>query len=746
MVDTKGCTLRQRVARGWITFVLIVAAACGRSTTAVAPPDTPAATPAAVVEEESLPVSLSEARSLRAAGNLEQYELGLRRLTESADALVASRAASLLALHLFDQKRFDDAVPALQDAAKRSLLAAPFLRLRLVEAELGRGNVAGAIQAARDVLGAPDSTASTVARLRLPALYAAAGDRENTDSAFAAVAAIPVDETTEKELVDLASLLDQNGRKDLGASLRMRLLTDYTNGRFTEKNYGELTAAADSPLDRLSLDEATRLAQSLARANRYDQALEFLQRIRARFPESKTSDFYRSVYLRSLFNSRSYGRLVNETENEMLTDPALLFLRARAAWRDDRPELFLTLLSDLEKRFPKSREAVEAKVQRAKYYVTDQIDYEKSVANLKAALDAGATGNDGENLWTLGWTYVLWGKDDEALAAFTRYLATWSDGDYRTNALFWSAKVHERNGRIAERDANLRQVIAEYPYNYYAYRARQILGLPTVAPNSIANGAIFPNIEAELASVPATRLDTVRELLAIELGRDAAREMKAVAAAHPDNLGAAFMLADVYVQSGEPFRANGILQRRFRQFVRRGGENVPRRFWEILYPLNYWEAIQREAARRELDPYLVASIIRQESGFEPTTVSNAGAVGLMQIMPNEGARIASLAGLQAVTREQLFDPYENIAVGAAEYSQKLARMQGNPILATAAYNAGEEAVGRWLARTPIGDPDLFIESIGYAETKLYVKIVTRNRFEYRRIYESSSPEPPPPSQ
>ncbi|HUP50234.1 MAG TPA: transglycosylase SLT domain-containing protein [Thermoanaerobaculia bacterium] len=737
-MDTKGRQVRQEKGRGWFATSLMVMllVSCGRSGSAVAPPPAPA--PPAIIEEEALPANLAEARAMRRAARLDLYERGLRRMAESEDPVAARRAASLLALHLFDQRRLDEAVPALQAAAARSPLVAPFLQLRLIEAELGRENVAGGIAAAEEVItGAPATTAATVARLRLPALHAAAGNEAAAEATFQTAMKVEIDESSERELVELASLLAQHGRDDLATRLRMRLLRDYTGGRETERTYGHLVAMADSPIDALSLEEATRLAQSLARANRYDQALDLLERIRKRFPQSAQSELYRSVRLRSLFNSRNYAQLLAETERVSLSDPALLLLRARAAWRDDRPQQFLAGLAAVERRFPGSRQAVEAKILRAKYYVTDVMDYAKSVANLEQAIQAGAAGNDGENVWTLGWTYVLWGKDDEALRTFARYLRTYPDGDYRTNSLFWSAKVHERNERIAERDASLRQLISEYPYNYYAYRAREILGEPSVAPGSMANGNVFPDIDAELAAVPSGRLESVRELLALELGRDAAREMKAVAAAHRDNLGAAFLLADVYVQGAEPFRATGILQRHFRQFVRHGGENVPRRFWEILYPLSYWEAIEREAQRRELDPYLLAAIIRQESGFEPTVVSSAGAVGLMQIMPNEAPRIASIAGLDAITREQLFDPHENIAVGAAEYSQKLSRMRANPILAIAAYNAGEEAVGRWIARTPIGDPDLFVESISYAETRLYVKTVTRNRFEYRRIYEMS---------
>ena len=65
-------------------------------------------------------------------------------------------------------------------------------------------------------------------------------------------------------------------------------------------------------------------------------------------------------------------------------------------------------------------------------------------------------------------------------------------------------------------------------------------------------------------------------------------------------------------------------------------------------------------------------------------------------------------------------------------------MGGSEVLAIASYNAGPEAVQRWTARTPLEDPDRFIEAIPYADTRLYVKTVTRSRYEYRRIYEGSA--------
>lgn len=627
------------------------------------------------------------------------------------------RELAVLGLKQFDAQQWNDAVTTLTDAAAQNPSVAPFLRLRIAAAEEARGNVRDAAAILSEIASGT-TTAATIARLRLPAIA------EDPNAAFAQAMLVPIDELTESDFVALARRLDKSGRTDLATTLRMRLLNDYASGRFVEELYGSLGAA----LDRLTLDESIALASKLSRANRYDQALDLFGRIAQRFPDAQTQDQYRAIRIRALFNSRNYTTLLEETRDVPL-EPALALLRARAAWRIDRAPEFLAGLDKIEKDFPASREASEAKVMRARYYSADSVDYTKAIDNLSKAIDAGLLGSDGENLWTLGWTYTLAQKDEDALKVFERYIASYTDGDYRTNSLFWSAKILDRLGRAEERDAKARQVVAEFPYSYYAYRTKQLWPQAADAAQSTRP---FPDLAAELMIG-----DTVRELLDIGLMREAAREMKTIAAQYPDNDSVQFELAQVYVRAGEPFKANGILQRRFREFVRHGGANIPPQFWQVLFPLPYLDTIRAEAAKRGLDPYLVASIIRQESGFEPTTVSNAGAVGLMQIMPLEAAAIAQAGGIENVTRDTLFDPATNIAVGAAEIAQKVARMNGNETLAIAAYNGGEEAVNRWLSRTPLDDVDVFIESIPYAETKLYVKTVTRNRHEYARIYGTS---------
>ncbi|MDP9190497.1 MAG: transglycosylase SLT domain-containing protein [Acidobacteriota bacterium] len=629
------------------------------------------------------------------------------------------------ALALFDAKNYDQALPALTTAANAHPEIAPFIRLRIVEAEVARGNFQNAASIAAEIAALSDTSAATVARLRLPAIYAQLGDSAATDTAWQQAALIAIDELTEADFVAMATTLAKAGRGDLASKTRMRLLNDYTSGRYTEQTFDFLTAE----IDALPVSERIALAGKLSRANRYDEALYLFDGIPGSVPGA------RATKLRALFNSRHYGQLLEETKDMQLGDPSLILLRARAAWRDDKPQELLTGLDAVEQQFPASKEAAEAKIVRAKYYSTDVIDYEKAVGNLSKAIDAGAVGGDGENLWNLGWTYTLWGKYDEALKIYDRYIRSYPDGDWKTNSLFWSAKIQDKLGRKQERDAKAQQIVDEFPYSYYAYRTRELWDV-TTRPSAITN--TFPDMHAELAKIEEPRFNVVHALQDVGLNRSAAREMKVLSTKYSSNPGVQLMLADVYVRGGEPFKANTVLQRQFRSFVRHGGTNIPERFWEILFPLAYWDALRAEGQRRGIDPYLLASITRQESGFEPSTVSNAGAVGLMQIMPEEASRIAAAGELGAITREDLFHPETNIAVGAAEYSQKLAVMKGQHTLAIASYNAGEKAVGTWLEKTPIDDLDLFIESIPYAETRLYVKTVTRNRFEYRRIYESSS--------
>lgn len=696
---------------------------------------TPSATP--VPFEEAIPATLDEIRNAARQERWIAVEAGLRRLSESPDPVTRARALAMLTLFYFDRDLHDEGAATLLLAVETDPGIAPHLSLRRVSTLEKSGRHAEAVAVADEIVAiAPGSAAARIAQIRKPALVALAGDLDSAATLLSQLA-VPIDEFTEEEWVGLANRFDVAGAGQTADSIRLRILREYTRTRFAESLYGDLASAEESPsaLDALGFAEGLDLADRLGRVNRYDQALDLIGRLERCFPDSAADPTLRYIRVKSFFNSRRYELVIAEPNPPGEPyEQSIRFLQARAHWRTDRSADFLRLAGEILDKSPSSKEASETKLLLAKYYVTDETDYPKATQYLAEAIAAGAGGDQGENLWTLGWTQTLAGDDAVALATFAKYVQTYPDADYTTNALFWSGKIYTRQGNIERRDEQFKRLIQLFPYSYYAYRAREIAGLPLTPPGIIESGYDFPQLDASASVEKETGLALVRSLLEIGLPREAAHEVKLLAAHHPDDAALAFRLADLYAAAGEHFAANVLLQRRFRNIVRHGGTGVPQRFWEILFPLPYRELIEPAAVRNSVDPFLVASIIRQESGFEPTVVSNAGAIGLMQLMPAEAVRIATLGGLPPSGREQLFDPATNLAMGAAEIRQKLDAMQNREMLAIAAYNAGEEAVQRWLARTPLDDVDLFIDSIPFAETKLYVKNVTRNQYEYRRIH------------
>jgi soluble lytic murein transglycosylase len=151
-----------------------------------------------------------------------------------------------------------------------------------------------------------------------------------------------------------------------------------------------------------------------------------------------------------------------------------------------------------------------------------------------------------------------------------------------------------------------------------------------------------------------------------------------------------------------------------------------------LYPHAYWDTVSAQAREKELDPYLVLALIRQESAFDPEAVSPAQAYGLMQILPNTAARVTRAP---SVSSAALVDPDFNVQTGTTYLRQLLDLYDDNLYMAIAAYNAGENAVDKWRARHAGLEPDEFIESISYRETRNYVKLVLRNYRIYQRLYD-----------
>lgn len=157
-------------------------------------------------------------------------------------------------------------------------------------------------------------------------------------------------------------------------------------------------------------------------------------------------------------------------------------------------------------------------------------------------------------------------------------------------------------------------------------------------------------------------------------------------------------------------------------------------YWDALdlrFPVIFDKAMQQAGQNTGLDPSWLLAIARQESAFNPTARSHAGALGLMQLMPDTGRLISKLINRPLKQLDELYHPERNIELGSAYLKRMLDENQRNPVLATAAYNAGPHRINRWLPTEPL-DATIWAENIPFNETRHYVQTV----MSYAAIFDS----------
>lgn len=161
---------------------------------------------------------------------------------------------------------------------------------------------------------------------------------------------------------------------------------------------------------------------------------------------------------------------------------------------------------------------------------------------------------------------------------------------------------------------------------------------------------------------------------------------------------------------------------------------------QAMVPLYYEDTVEEVSRDQGVDPYLVAAVIRAESGFRPRAESPRGARGLMQIMPSTGAWIARQMGRPPLEPEELFDPEVNIAIGTWYLAHLHHQFDSEPVAVLAAYNAGQGNVRRWMsAGQGQMQATLELEDIPFPETRVYVERVMEYRETYARLYQDEWP-------
>jgi soluble lytic murein transglycosylase len=338
--------------------------------------------------------------------------------------------------------------------------------------------------------------------------------------------------------------------------------------------------------------------------------------------------------------------------------------------------------------------------------------------------------------WRAGWFNYRLGQYDEAARLFDEQIRVYAGGKEIPSALYWRGRIYEdQEHKPSAAAAYYRTIPRVFPHYYYAMLAQfRLTQLGDVTPDSIADlDALKPVPIPELTDdVPEDDPHVVKARLLANAGLNEYIEPEIHASDGSDEWGA-FAEAEIYASYGESWRAMRLLKRAIPFYTSAPLEAIPVAYWRILFPEMYWTDIKADAERNGLDPFMVASLIRQETEFNPVAVSNKNAYGLMQILPSVGRSLAKEEGFRHFQTNELLDPATNIRLGTHYLKQTLDKFGGQPEYAFAAYNAGDDRVIDWQSVGNYHGIDEFVESIPFSETREYVEAILRNERIYREL-------------
>ena len=500
-----------------------------------------------------------------------------------------------------------------------------------------------------------------------------------------------------------------------------------------------------------STEEAITRADRLYSAKRFADALTAYSDAFARFPATSTPEnqLRRGI---AAYNARKIPEAISaltaiptsaaETRAEALFYLAQTYGRARQ-WEQAR-----ATAEELRRAFPgsdvtpKTFVALGQIAQEAKNTVDALYFMKTAVNNFGNSIEVAQTQFD------LAWIAHDGKNFSDSSRMLTEHLAYYADKntDNRGRAGYWAARDFERAGRLAEARALYEAMLARYDANWYGYLAKQRLDVlsrntpaKNFAPDSIVARAVANLKTVTVAEETAgpeedARIVKADQLSNIGLDDWALKELAKAGEKGADSPKINLAIAKIYRSDDDNVRALNALRRSFPDYSQMKPEEMTREQWDVFYPLAYWDFIVQESKARNLDPYQVAGLIRQETIFMTRARSSANAYGLMQVVVPTGRLTARKYGVsREITAESLYEPRLNIQLGTAYLRDQIDKF-GRIEYVAAAYNAGPGRAVQWKASLPL-EIDEWAEAVPFKETRGYVQGVVRNRLQYLRLYD-----------
>jgi len=337
--------------------------------------------------------------------------------------------------------------------------------------------------------------------------------------------------------------------------------------------------------------------------------------------------------------------------------------------------------------------------------------------------------------WRIAWIKYSTGQYGEAAEAFREARSAAPCGRLEHAAKYWQARSLQRLNQQAEAQLLLKDLVRAAPFGYYGMEAARLLKDMKVSVEvGPGERRTFPDVKLTPAQASNRAISDANRLMDRGLYEFALLDLETLPKQMKSSPAIAFLIAKAAYGAHKYHLAHDVLTPVFGSMMENPPEDAPPEFIEMAYPRVHFTETTQHARAHSVDPHLIWAVIRQESRYDASAVSPAGALGLMQVTPQAAGFGGKKCKIQASAIAEIIDPQKNIALGIRILAKNLGSFGGKIVPAVASYNADIKKVRDWQRRSGKMQTDEFIENIPYLETRLYVKRVLAGYYAYATLH------------